>query len=326
MVQKEKIFKVTVCVITYNQEKYIRQCLQSIVDQVADFDFEVIVGEDCSTDGTRAIVQEFAERYPDVVKPIYQEKNIGAGCHNYLVVHRAARGEYVAHIDGDDAMLPNKLQCQADVMDDNINCAASFHLMEIIDEKSIRSGAFWLRESYNAQLGLEDIIIGHPNIGHSSIMYRSECLKDFLTNCNSDFIDLHIYVALARVGPLISINKLLGLYRIGVGLSANEKVLDLYFDVVDNISDVISGTKRINAAAIKFAKSLAISMLARRDQRLFLKYWSLKIVYSNNTNFTDVVIKKIASYKILFIIMAKTYLALRLTKKILRADNGLKLV
>lgn len=318
MIQTEKIPKVTVCVITYNQENYIRQCLQSIVDQETDFDFEVIVGEDCSTDGTRAIVQEFTERYPDVVKPIYQEKNIGGGCHNYLTVHQAARGEYVAHIDGDDAMLPHKLQCQANLMDENNNCPASFHLMEIIDEKSIRSGKFWLRESYNAQLSLEGLLMGHPNVGHSSIMYRRLCLKDFLANRNSDFIDLHIYVALASIGPLMPINKILGLYRIGVGASANEKVLDLVFDVVDNSKGAISSTKIINAVALKFAKSFAMSMLASRDQKLFLKYWNLKIFYNCNTSFTDAVIKEIASKKILFIIMARTCLAFKQTKKYIK--------
>jgi len=109
--------KVSVCVITYNQEKYIRQCLQSIVDQETDFDFEVIVGEDCSTDGTRAIVQEFSEKFPNIVKPIYQKKNIDGGGYNFLTVHRAARGEYVAHIDGDDFALPGKLQAQANILE-----------------------------------------------------------------------------------------------------------------------------------------------------------------------------------------------------------------
>ena len=314
--QTEKLPKVTVCVITYNQENYIRQCLQSIVDQEADFDFEVIVGEDCSTDGTRAIVQEFAERYPDVVKPIYQEKNIGAGCHNYLTVHRAARGEYVAHIDGDDAMLPNKLQCQVDVMDENINSPASFHLMEIIDNKSIRSGKFWLRENYSEKLRLEDLLVGHPNVGHSSIMYRRQCLTEFVGGRNSDFIDLHIYAALARIGPLISINKKLGLYRIGVGASANEKALDAYFDVVDNIDNAILNTKTINAAAFKFAKSLAMSMLVKRDQRLFLKYWNLKILYNSNYNLIDILIKKIANNKIMFNFSSRAYIVLKKIRNI----------
>ena len=78
MVVTEKKPKVSVCVVTYNQEKYIRQCLQSIVDQETDFDFEVIVSDDCSMDGTCAIVQEFVEKYPGMVKPIFHDRNMGA--------------------------------------------------------------------------------------------------------------------------------------------------------------------------------------------------------------------------------------------------------
>ena len=96
--------KVSVCVVTYNQKKYIRQCLQSIVDQEADFDFEVIVGDDCSEDGTREIVQEFVERYPGLVKAVLHEKNVGIVV-NYRSVHDLARGEYIAHCDGDDLWL-----------------------------------------------------------------------------------------------------------------------------------------------------------------------------------------------------------------------------
>ena len=93
--------EVSVCVVTYNQEKYITECLQSVVDQETDFDFEVLVGDDCSTDGTRRIVQEFAEKYPDIIKPILHSKNTGA-FHNYVSVHNAAMGKYIAHLDGDD--------------------------------------------------------------------------------------------------------------------------------------------------------------------------------------------------------------------------------
>jgi cellulose synthase/poly-beta-1,6-N-acetylglucosamine synthase-like glycosyltransferase len=73
----EQAPKVSVCVVTYNQEKYIGQCLQSVVDQETDFDFEVLVADDCSTDGTRLILHEFANKYPGIVKPILSEVNVG---------------------------------------------------------------------------------------------------------------------------------------------------------------------------------------------------------------------------------------------------------
>lgn len=88
--------KVLVCVIAYCQEKYIRQCLQSIVDQETGSGFEVIVTNGCSTDGSRGIVREFADRYPDMVKPLFHKDNIGA-LKNFVFVHEYARGEYIAY-------------------------------------------------------------------------------------------------------------------------------------------------------------------------------------------------------------------------------------
>lgn len=307
MSQQEIVPKVSVCVITYNQVGYIRQCLQSIVDQKTSFTFEVIVGDDCSLDGTRAVVQEFAERYPDVVRPIYHERNIGGGCNNYLAVHRAARGEYVAHLDGDDAMLPDKLQCQADILDEKTNCSASFHLMEVMNEESIRGNKLWLAERYGSEFFVEDLLMGHPNVGHSSIMYRKSLLKDFFENLSSDFIDLHIYLALARVGPLASINRVLGLYRVGVGASANEKVLDLVFDAVESVDDSMVNSTVTSAAAVRFSRNFAASMLLINNRRLFLKYFKLKIRYLRHAGFLDLFILNSARHELSFFIISLLY-------------------
>lgn len=118
--------KVSVCVITYNQARYLETCLQSILDQQTDFAFEIIVGDDCSTDGTQDILRDFAARYPDVIKPIFQPVNTGGGP-NFADVHAAARGVYIAHVDGDDYTLPGKLKKQADYLDANPDCHIVWH-------------------------------------------------------------------------------------------------------------------------------------------------------------------------------------------------------
>ena len=71
----ENELKVSVCVVTYNQENYIGECLESLVNQVTNFRYEIIVGEDCSTDGTRAIVQRYVEKYPDLIVPLFYKNN-----------------------------------------------------------------------------------------------------------------------------------------------------------------------------------------------------------------------------------------------------------
>lgn len=222
MVQPEKIPKVSVCVITYNQEKYIRQCLQSIVDQVTDFDFEVIVGEDCSTDGTRAIVQEFAERYPGIVKPIYQKKNIGGGVHNFLTVHRAARGEYIAHVDGDDYCLPGKLQAQADLLDRDHTCNIVFHRMLLMKSTGeIKEGPLAHVENIGEMRFDRGAIIQFMTIApHSSKMYRKS-FRDFEI---PDFGVMDYFANVEQIGSgfaRFAGTRNYGVYRTGGGISSS---------------------------------------------------------------------------------------------------------
>jgi len=169
--------KVSVCVVTYNQLKYIRQCLQSIVDQETDFDFEVIVADDCSTDGTREIVLEFAELYPDVVKPVFHEKNIGP-YKNFIFVHTRATGEYIAHVDGDDYCLPGKLQAQADYLNQHEDCNIVWHRMNILyqDEMKMYEDNFSFIGLTRNKFFVDDIICNITIGLHSSKMYRSSNL------------------------------------------------------------------------------------------------------------------------------------------------------
>lgn len=118
--------KLTVVVSCYKQEKYIGQCLNSILSQKTDFDFDIVVADDCSPDGTRAVIVDYHRRFPARIELVFQEKNVGAA-RNYFAAHNAAQGEYVAHIDGDDVMLPGKLQAQVDVLESNSACNLVFH-------------------------------------------------------------------------------------------------------------------------------------------------------------------------------------------------------
>ena len=211
--------KVTVCVLTYNQEEYIGQCLQSIVDQETSFDFEVIVGDDCSTDGTKAIVQRFTDKYPSLVKALYQEKNTG-GAENYLAIHNLAQSEYIAHVDGDDYCLPGKLQAQADFLDRNPNCNIVWHRM-LVDLAGVTHEG-WLQIDNLEDLELDRaVLIQFMTIGaHSSKMYRKSVREIELP----DFVVTDYYVNIEQVrngvgrfvGPAYY-----GVYRMGVGIASS---------------------------------------------------------------------------------------------------------
>lgn len=116
MKQEKNTPIVSVVVITYNQEYCLAQTLDAILGQHCDFDIEVIVGDDCSTDGTRAIIAHYAERYSNI-KALYNEKNLGL-VGNYISTIRHCTGRYIAMCDGDDVWIKeDKLQRQVDLLE-----------------------------------------------------------------------------------------------------------------------------------------------------------------------------------------------------------------
>jgi len=126
--------KVSVMMITYNHERFIAQAIESVLAQRVNFDYEIVIGEDCSTDGTRAVIMDFHRRYPSRIVPLLREKNIG-GARNIELTLAACRGQYVAMLEGDDYWTcEEKLQRQVDFLDANPDYAICCHRVQIFDE------------------------------------------------------------------------------------------------------------------------------------------------------------------------------------------------
>lgn len=108
---------VSVSIITYNHGLYIRKAIDCVLAQKTNFPFEVVIGEDCSTDGTREIVFDYAKRFPDIIRVITSEQNVGMK-ENYCRTNQACRGKYIAFCDGDDYWHnKDKLQLQTDFLE-----------------------------------------------------------------------------------------------------------------------------------------------------------------------------------------------------------------
>lgn len=105
---------VSVCTITYNHEQYINEAIESFLMQETDFPFEIVIGEDCSTDSTRVIIDEYVAKYPNIIRLITSENNVGMqenGARTIL----SCIGEYIAFCEGDDYWTDKKkLQIQID--------------------------------------------------------------------------------------------------------------------------------------------------------------------------------------------------------------------
>ena len=121
---------VTIRCITYNHEPYIRQCLEGFVMQKTNFRFEAIVHDDASTDGTATIIKEYAEKYPDIIKPIYETVNQYSKHDGSLgrIMEENTHGKYVALCEGDDYWThPFKLQKQIDFLEAHSEYSMCFH-------------------------------------------------------------------------------------------------------------------------------------------------------------------------------------------------------
>lgn len=127
---EEVMFSVEVT--TYNQRDYIAQTLQSIIDQKHGYKYEILVSDDCSTDGTQDVIEEFQKKHPDVVKPVYNKKNLGAMANYYATVARA-KGKYLMGCGGDDYWLPGKVKKQIEFMERNLDFAICYGKSECAD-------------------------------------------------------------------------------------------------------------------------------------------------------------------------------------------------
>lgn len=126
---------ISVIMVAYNGEAYIRQALDSIVNQKFSGTFEILVADDRSTDNTAAIIREFAEKYPNIVKPTYREKNLGFSDNIYDVLINA-KGTYLAICDNDDYWTdPLKLQKQFDYMEQHLECGFICSAAQLVDEQ-----------------------------------------------------------------------------------------------------------------------------------------------------------------------------------------------
>ncbi|MGL4865415.1 MAG: glycosyltransferase [Cetobacterium sp.] len=128
--------KITVIVLTYNHEKFIKKALDSILEQETQYDFEVLIGDDCSPDGTVKEIKKYVEDYSNKIHLVLRERNIGAR-NNFLDLLLKAKGEYIALLEGDDYWEDkNKLEKMILFLENNKEYVGGFHNINVIDSEN----------------------------------------------------------------------------------------------------------------------------------------------------------------------------------------------
>lgn len=270
--------QVSVCIVTYNQEKYIVECLDSLVTQKTNFKFEIIVGEDCSTDNTRAIVQQYVDKYPDLIVPVFHVENVGA-VENIKQVYKKAKGKYIAHVDGDDMALPDKLQKQFDILEANPDCSICVHNMKAIDAKSQEMQEFFITFD-EKKYTLLDMYLINPFFIHSSKMFVNR-IEDYINSMDVETLDTEMHIEQAKQGNIYFLKEKLGVYRQFVGITYENNfissfVRDRIVSIYENVDESRFTNDEINRIRKKYARILleyayqcAISI---KDKEIFRKY------------------------------------------------------
>ncbi|WKZ22712.1 MAG: glycosyltransferase [Candidatus Brocadiaceae baterium WH-1] len=206
--------KVSVLVMTYNHANFIRQALDSVLMQEVTFPYEILISEDCSTDGTREIVKEYYQRFPQKIHLLLSEKNIRS---NAIVARgiKAAKGEYIALLDGDDYWTsPHKLQKQADFLDNHPGCSMCFHNARVFYEDSSKPPWNWTPAHQKEFSTLEDIWMGNF-IATCSTMFRNGLFGEVPAWYDDLFpiTDWSLHILNAERGKIGYINEVMGAYR-----------------------------------------------------------------------------------------------------------------
>jgi glycosyltransferase involved in cell wall biosynthesis len=205
---------VSVLVMTYNHRSFIHQALDSVLEQQASFNYEILISEDCSTDGTREIVQEYQQRHPETVRLLLSERNIRS---NAVVVRgiEAARGRYVALLDGDDYWTsPLKLQKQVDFLDSHPECSLCFHNATVVSDREGFQPWNWTPAGHPQNSTLEDLWMGNF-IATCSTMFRKGLIDKVPAWYNAMFpiTDWPLHLLNAEHGKIGYIDEVMGAYR-----------------------------------------------------------------------------------------------------------------
>lgn len=219
----ERPVVVSVKCATYNHAPYIRQCLDGFVMQKTNFRFEAIVHDDASTDGTTEIVREYAYKYPDIIKPMYEEENQYSRNLTAMndAINKKLVGKYIAICEGDDYWTdPFKLQKQVDYLESHHECSLCFHPnYRLFPEGNKKINApKKKKEKYNSK----DVILGGGGFMATSAMLfpRQYYLMD---KDRPDFFksspigDVPLRLFLASKGSIGYIDDVMSVYRRGLG-------------------------------------------------------------------------------------------------------------
>ena len=270
--------RVSVAIFIYNHEAYIQESLQSVLMQRTNFKYEIVIGDDCSTDQSGAILERYAAEYPDKIRLIRRPKNIGMN-RNFIETLRACRGEFIALLDGDDYWIhPEKLHKQVDFLLTHPECAGCFHNAFVGQRFDLESMFIYPGKGART-VGLDDLWLSNP-VPTAACMVRARLVEEPPEWFYELILgDLPLLILIARFGNFGYLTEIMSFYRAHSGgawtsTSAERRFLGLIEMHEHFLKDYrVEGHKKKIMSAINYQRyQLACCLAHRGDVAGFKKY------------------------------------------------------
>lgn len=219
---------ISACIITYNQENYIEKCINGALTQKTNFDYEIVIGDDNSTDGTSEICKMYTEKFPLKFRYFHRNQNLGM-MGNWIATINNCNGKYIALCEGDDYWTdPLKLQKQVDFLERNSKFSSCFHLTPEIRGKEFSGKVF----GANAP----DIVYSEDTISlwslfhTSSFVFRKSAFKYYDELSSIFSADMALFSIVSRYGPIKKIEEKMSVYRKHEGgiTATNDNTVSFY--------------------------------------------------------------------------------------------------
>jgi glycosyltransferase involved in cell wall biosynthesis len=251
--------RVSVLITSYNHERYIARALESVLDQRGADPFEVLVGDDCSTDSTRSVIDRYAQRHPELIHRFYPTENMGgAGKALFAELIKRCHGRYIAFLDGDDYWTSSdKLRLQADHLDEQESCAMCFHNAVTVYEDGEAPDEPYNPPDQPLQVGVEELFQACV-IASCTPMFRREVLDPLPAwYFRLPWGDWSLYFMALEHGRIDYLPTVMGAYRIHPeGMYTALSSLDqkkVLVDFLEGMDGVVTGGERLRRRRLAIA-------------------------------------------------------------------------
>lgn len=280
---------VSVVMTVYNHEKYIEKAIKSVLEQENDFKYELLIGEDCSTDNSLSIIQKYKERYPDIIRVFTHDKNIG-GQKNVYELYMNSRGKYIAILEGDDFWCSSqKMKKQVDFLENHSEYIACAHRFKVVDEKELNyfdkdfECQFYQNNPYTKEILERGQMLSHVNtLMFRNIFINKNIHTDFLNEFNDLSGDYTLTALLVLNGKMYCMPEYFSCYRKVVAANSSSfssiqernNKRDVLFQSAVDLENILNQQYCINCEARK--KSIFASAVFKWYREP--NHWNFRVV------------------------------------------------